>query len=48
MDIADALMSLTNDELIEVEVTQEDGTLTRPYRENIPVFRTNKDGMPSF
>lgn len=48
MDLADARMELSTIELSEVEVTLEDGTVVRPFRESDPKFSTNKDGMPSF
>jgi hypothetical protein len=46
MDIADALMELTDDELSEVEVIRPDGTTYRAFKEYNPVRRVGKDGTP--
>lgn len=43
MAIADARMQLTADELAEVEVTQPDGTVIRPFRFNEPNPEVRRD-----
>jgi hypothetical protein len=50
IDLADAQMMLSKEELEQVEVTLEDGSVVRPYRffEVAPVFSRNKDGVLSF
>jgi hypothetical protein len=49
-DLADLRMMLTKDELAEVEVTLEDGSIIRPFRfcEPNPEIRRDKDGKLSF
>ena len=44
MDLADARMMLTPEELREVEVTLPDGSVTNPFRESDPTV-TIKDGI---
>jgi hypothetical protein len=48
MALADAQMMLTKEELDEVEVTQADGSVVRPFRfcEVDPEIRFTKDGIP--
>jgi hypothetical protein len=48
IDLADARMMLTKAELAEVEVTLENGTVVRAFRDLDPEFRHDKDGNPSF
>jgi hypothetical protein len=47
MDIADARMMLSKEELEEVEVTLEDGSVVRPFRfcEPEPWVGSDKDGI---
>jgi hypothetical protein len=50
MTIVDARMELTREELDEVEVTLEDGSVIRPFRfcEIDPEVRRDEDGILSF
>lgn len=48
MDLVDARMELSTIELSEVEVTLEDGTVARPFRESDLKFSTDEDGILSF
>jgi hypothetical protein len=50
MFLADALMELSKEELTEVEVTLEDGSVVRPFRfcEIDPQFTDDEDGELGF
>jgi hypothetical protein len=50
MDIVDARMMLTKEQLSEVEITLDDGSVVRPFRfsEIDPEFTTDENGMLVF